>query len=40
MLAGCRALGPDKLLPYEAGTWGPKAAFDYIAGDGNRWHVT
>jgi len=40
ILAGCRMQGPEKLHFYEAGTWGPKEAFDLIAADGNRWHVT
>ena len=39
ILAGCHMPGAEKVAMYEAGTWGPKAAFDLIAGDGNRWHV-
>ena len=40
ILEGCQMQGARKLHFYEAGTWGPKAAFDLIASEGNRWHVT
>ncbi len=40
ILEGCAMQPGEKLAFYEAGTWGPKEAFDLIADDGNRWHVT
>jgi len=40
ILEGCRLNSGEKLAFYEAGTWGPREAFDLIADDGNRWHVT
>jgi len=40
ILEGCAMQPGQKLAFYEAGTWGPREAFDLIAEDGNRWHVT
>ena len=39
ILEGCALQGREKLNPYPAGTWGPKAAEALIAADGNRWHL-
>ncbi len=39
ILEGCQMQAGGNLAFYEAGTWGPKEAFDLIAEEGNRWHV-
>jgi len=39
ILEGCAMQPCECLGAYPAGTWGPKAADDLVALDGNRWHV-
>ncbi len=37
ILEGWQAMGTKTLDPYPAGTWGPKAALDFIRRDGREW---
>ncbi len=39
VLIGCADEGPDGVLTYPAGTWGPGEADDLITADGRRWHL-
>ena len=39
VLQGCAMQPADRLARYPGGSWGPRAADEFIGADGNRWHV-
>jgi glucose-6-phosphate 1-dehydrogenase len=39
IIEGCASTDPAAMLQYPAGSWGPKAAEELIAADGNHWRL-